>query len=114
MPNFMNAAILFLAQAGRGLVRILQAQYLLHRVQPAAVQPDAAHVQNDVPLGHQVGADVLVAVAQRRLQLVQRDAVTLEPVGIGVDFIALDRAAGACDVHDVGHAAELALEHPVL
>src|SRR5438552_4774968 len=41
------------------------------------------------------------------------DAEAPEPVGVGVDLVALDRAAAARHVDDPGHEAELALQHPI-
>ena len=95
-------------------VRVLHAEHLVDRVFAAAEQADAAHAHGHVALHHYVGADVLVGVLQGRLQLGQRDPELFEPVGVGVDLVALDRAAAAGHVHDARHAAELALQHPVL
>ena len=81
---------------------------------PPPKRPTLRTLRTMCALDHQVAADVGVAVGQGGLQLGQGDAVALQPVGIGVDLVALDRAAAAGDVHDARHAAELALQHPVL
>jgi hypothetical protein len=101
---------------GRGRLRVgvLHAEHLHHRVQAAADQADAADVHGHAALDDVVAAHVGVGVGQGGLDLLQRDAELLHPVGVGVDLVALDGAAAAADVHDPRDAAELTLQHPVL
>ncbi len=103
-----------LQRLGRLGVGVPHAQHLVHRVLAAAEQADAAHRHGDVALDHHVGADVLVGVLQGRLQLGQGDAELLEAFRVGINLVALDGAAVAGHIDDAGHAAELALQHPVL
>ena len=83
LPDLVDAALLFLPEPGSRLRRILHAQHLFHRIESAAIESHAAHVEDDVPWTIRSCAHVLVAITQRRLQLRQRYPVTFEPVGSG-------------------------------
>src|SRR5262249_14536852 len=80
------------------------------RIEPFSDQADAAHVQHVLAVDQVVAAHIGVALGDRLLQLVERDAVPHQPFRIGVDLVALDGATRADDVDDSRHAAELAFE----
>ena len=114
--DFAQATVFFGPEevGGGGEIVGLEELLCLHRVQAAADEADVPHVLHDRPLKEVVAADIGVAVGHRVLQLLERDAVTLQAVRVGMDLIAFDRAAKAGDVGDPRHAAELAFQGPVL
>src|SRR5207247_1725136 len=55
-----------------------------------------------------------VGIADRGLQLPERDAVAVQAVRIGVDLVPLDRPAGAGDPRNPWHPQEFALQRVIL
>ena len=80
---------------------------------PRPIRPRPRTTAADLALHQVIAADVGVAVGDGVLQLLERDAVALQAVGIGLDLVALHRAAEADHVGDAGNAAELAFQRPV-
>ena len=61
-----------------------------------------------------ISPHVGVALGDRFLQLVERDAVPHQPFGVGLNLKPFDCAAGTDDVDNAGDASKLTFEHPVL
>ena len=109
-----DAAALLRAEDVAGLDRVLHAQDALDRVVAPAQEAQAAHHLHRLALHHVVAAHVGVALGDGLLHLLQRDPVTLEPVGIGADLVTLAGPPEADHVDDARQAAEVADQGPVL
>ena len=114
MPDLAEPAFFFVSQEHHCGIGLFHPQHLLHRVETAADQADAPDVQGELPLCQDVGADVAIAVGYGGLQLLEGDAVTLEPVGVGTDFVALDGAPKTTDVGNTRQPAKGAFQGPIL
>ena len=113
LADFVEAALLLAPQQAVATAGFFSARANCAGSCPADQAEVADHLHRG-PLAEVVAADVGVAVGDGVLELCQRDAVLLEPVGVGVDLVALDGAAEAGHVDDAGDAPELAFQHPVL
>ncbi len=114
LADFAQAAVLFSTQEQAARLGIDACLELAGGVLPAADQPQPAHRLHRVSLAQVIAAHVGVALGQCRFQLLERDAVLLEPVGVGLHLVALHRAAEAHDVDDPLHAPKLLLQLPVV
>src|SRR5262245_25338833 len=117
-PDSGQTALLLWGEACRASERLrlldFQAQDLLHRVESAADEADAADVQHRVALRKVVAADVVVAAGDGVLQLRQRNAVLLEPIRVPVNLIALNGHAVANYINNSRDPAEFPFQHPIL
>ena len=114
LPNLTNAAFLFAAQVRGGFDGIGHAACDDHRVFAATDQTDAAHDLHVAPLHDVIATDVGVAVGDRLFQLSQRDAVFLQAVWIGTQFVAFDRPPRTDDAGDARYSQQFTFERPVL
>src|SRR5581483_11938507 len=100
VADLLDAMPLRIAEIASRAQGTAEAQHFLHRITTFAEQADGPDV-NRIGLERQgAGAHIGITGRQGSLQLLQANAVALQSLGIGVDFVALDHAAEAGDIGD--------------
>mmetsp|Transcript_5519 Transcript_5519/g.13306 ORF Transcript_5519/g.13306 Transcript_5519/m.13306 type:complete len:1095 (-) Transcript_5519:4456-7740(-) len=93
---------------------VLLAEHGVAEILDVAHQAEAAHIDGLIAHADRAPTHVVVRIAQGLDDLLQRQAVALQPARLDLDVVLLGRAAPGHDLADTGHRQQAPLDDPVL